>query len=178
MMKKVLVASLLSTLIAVPAFAAVPGGYVAADLQSWSTTNNAPFGNPGMGLRIGAGYRFTPNVGVEVDYAQSGSSSSNIAGTYKVSSTQVAVVGTMPVSPEVDVFGKVGMAANKLSLSSNFFVCVSCSKTSLMYGIGAQYNFNQQVGLRLQYENLGKATNSGVNDLTASTLSLGVVYAF
>jgi OOP family OmpA-OmpF porin len=172
-MKKILVASLLSSLFVMPAFAAAPGGYVAADLQNWSATNTAPFGNPGMGVRIGGGYRFTPNVGVEVDYAQSGSSSAYFGTTYKVSATQLAVVGIYPINPQFDVFGKVGMSANKVSPT-----CTVCSKTDVMFGVGGQYNINQQVGIRLQYESLGKTTNAGTNDMTVSTLSLGAVYAF
>ena len=176
-MKKIFVASLLmSSMFALPAFAAVPGAYVAADLQNWSATNTAPFGNPGLGLRIGAGYRFTPNVGLEVDYAQSGNSSSVFGTTYKISATQLAVIGTYPINPDFDIFAKLGMSANKVSLSAG--TCNSCSKTDVLFGVGGQYNINQQVGIRLQYESLGKATNSGTNDITASTLSLGVVYAF
>ena len=175
-MKKILVASLLSSLFAMPAFAAAPGGYVAADLQNWSATNTAPFGNPGMGVRIGGGYRFTPNVGVEVDYAQSGSSSAIGGTTYKVSATQLAVVGTYPINSQFDVFGKVGMSANKVSLSAG--TCTNCSKTDVMFGVGGQYNINQQIGIRLQYESLGKASNTGTNDTTVSALSLGAVYAF
>lgn len=159
-----------------PAFAAAPGGYVAADLQSWTATNTAPFGNPGMGFRIGGGYRFTPNVGVEVGIAQSGSSNSIFGTTYKIGATQAAIVGTFPVTPEIDVFAKLGMSANKVTLSAG--TCTQCSKTSMMYGIGGQYNISQQVGVRLQYENFGKATDSGTNDIEAKALSAGVVYSF
>ena len=175
-MKKILVASLVISLLASPAFAADSGGYVAVDLQNWSTTNNAPMGNPKMGVRIGGGYRFTPNVGVEVDYGQSGSSSTTGGMSYKVSATQLAVVGTYPINPMFDVFGKVGMSANKATTTGT--TCNSCSKTSVMFGVGGQYNINQQLGVRLQYENLGKVTNSGSDDLSATTLSLGVVYGF
>lgn len=175
-MKKILAATIISALIATPAVAAVPGAYVALDVQSWSTTNNAPFGNPGMGLRIGAGYRFHPNVGVEVNYGESGNSSSVLGVTYKVKAAQLAVVGTYPVNPQIDVFAKLGMSANSVSVSAG--PCTSCSKTDLLFGIGGQYNFTPNWGARLMYENLGKATNSGTNDMSASTISLGAVYAF
>ena len=175
-MKKILAVSLISALFAAPAMAAVPGGYVALDLQNWSTTNNAPFGNPAIGLRIGGGYRFTPNVGVQVNYGQSGASSSVGGASYKVSALQVAAVGTYAINPMFDVFAKLGVSANKMNASG--FTCTSCSKTDLLYGIGGQYNINQQWGVRLQYEGLGKVTNSGTNDMSASTLSLGAVYAF
>lgn len=175
-MKKIAIASLLSVSIAAPAMAAVPGAYVALDLQNWSATNTAPYGNPGMGLRVGAGYRFHPNVGVEVDYAQSGNSSSVGGASYKISSTQLAVVGTYPVSPEVDVFARLGMSANKASTSG--YSMAGSSKTDILYGLGGQYNINTNVGVRLMYESLGKVTSTGGTDYKASTLSLGVVYAF
>ncbi len=179
-MKKILAASLISALFAAPAMAAVPGGYVALDLQNWSATNAGILGNPGMGLRIGGGYRFTQNWGVEVNYAQSGNSSSVLGGSYKVSAFQVAATGTYPVSPEFDVFAKLGVSANSISFNAPF-VCatgVTCNKTDLMFGVGAQYNINQQWGVRLMYEDLGKASKGAASDLGVSTLSVGAVYAF
>ncbi len=175
-MKKIVIASLLSALIAAPAMAAVPGAYVALDVQSWSTTNNGTLGNPGIGLRVGAGYRFTPNIGVEADYAQSGNSSSAGGISYKASALQLAAVGTYPIAPEFDVFAKLGVSSNKETVSGG--PCTNCSKTDLLYGIGGQYNINQQIGVRLQYEGLGKVNNPATNAMSANTLSLGVVYAF
>lgn len=176
-MNKILVSALLSSILAVPAFAADSGPFVALDIQNWSVTNNDPLGNPAVGLRIGGGYHFTPNFGAEIDYAQSGSSSSFFGISDKVSSLQAAAVGTYPINDMFDVYAKLGMAANKVTLSGPA-TCNSCSKTSFMYGVGGQYNINKQVGIRLEYENLGNATNSGSNDLAASTISVGVVYNF
>jgi OmpA-OmpF porin, OOP family len=175
-MKKVLIASVLSAMFATPAFAAAPGPYVAADIQSWSTTNNAPFGNPGIGLRIGGGYRFTQNWGVEANYAQSTASSSVGGTSYKASAFQLAATGTYPINDQFDVYAKLGASANKVSASG--YTCSNCSKTDLLYGVGGQYNIDRNWGVRLEYEGLGKATNAGVNDMSASTLSLGAVYAF
>ncbi len=177
-MKKVLIASLLSALFAAPAFAAVPGPYVALDVQSWSASSTGSLGNPGVGARIGGGYRFTQNWGVEVNYAQSGSSSSVGGASYKASAFQVAATGTYPINPQFDVFAKLGVSANKISTSG--FSLSSTSKTDLLWGIGGQYNINQNWGVRLQYEGLGKGTgsNPGGNDFSLSTVSLGAVYAF
>ncbi len=175
-MKKIAISTLLSALIAAPAMAAVPGAYVALDVQSWSTTNNAPLGNPGTGLRVGAGYRFHPNVGVEVDYAQSGSSSTTGGLSYKTSALQLAAVGTYAINPQFDVLAKAGVSANKGTASG--FTYATSSKTDLLLGVGGQYNITQEWGVRLQYESLGKVATSGGNDMKASTVSLGVVYAF
>jgi len=175
-MKKIIAVSMLSALIAAPAMAAGTGPYVALDAQSWSTSNNDPLGNPGLGLRIGVGYNFTPNVGLEADYEQSGNSSSVAGVSDKISAAQLAVVGTYPINPDWNVFAKLGMSANKVSVSGAG--CTSCSKTDFLYGIGGQYNINPNWGVRLQYESIGKVTNTGTNDLSANTISLGVVYAF
>lgn len=178
-MKKILIASLLSALFAAPAFAAVPGPYVALDVQSWNASSTGGLGNPGVGLRIGGGYRFTQNWGVEVNYAQSGKSSSVLGADYKASAFQLAATGTYPINEQFDVYAKLGASANKISASG--FTLPSSSKTDLLWGIGAQYNFTPNWGARLEYEGLGKGTgsgNPGGSDFSLSTISLGAVYAF
>lgn len=176
-MKKSLVLAIITAAIAVPAFAADSGPFVALDAQNWSTTNNPLFGNPSMGLRVGGGYQFTRNIGIEADYAKSGDTGSYLGAKFNVSSVQVAAVGTFPINDMFDVYAKLGMASNKINLSGPG-TCNSCSKTNLMYGVGGQYNINKQVGIRLEYDQLGKASNTGTDDLGASTLSAGVVYNF
>jgi OOP family OmpA-OmpF porin len=178
-MKKILIASLLSSLFAAPAFASVPGPYVALDLQNWNASSTGALGNPGIGARIGAGYRFTENWGVEANYAQSGSSSSVGGQSYKAEAFQIAATGTYPINPQFDVYAKLGASANKISPSG--FSLASSSKTDLLWGIGGQYNFTRNWGARLEYEGLGKATgsgNTGGSDFSLSTISLGAVYAF
>jgi OOP family OmpA-OmpF porin len=175
-MKKVLIASLLSSLFVAPAFAAVPGPYVALDVQNWSATNTGALGNPGVGLRIGGGYRFTENWGVEANYAQSGKSTSVAGADYKFTALQLAATGTYPINNQFDVYAKLGFSANKFDVTPSV---ASNSKTSFLYGVGGQYNINQQWGVRLEYENLGDTTNfAGGNQVSASTISIGGVYSF
>ncbi len=176
-MKRALISLLLPFVVVASAFAADNGAFVVLDAQSWSTTNSAPFGNPSVGLRIGGGYHFTRNVGLEVDYAKSGDTSAYLGAKFNVSSIQVAAVGTYPINDMFDVYAKLGMASNKVNHSGPG-TCNSCSKTDLMYGVGGQYNVNKQVGIRLEYDQLGKASNTGNNDLGASTISAGVIYNF
>ena len=176
-MKKILAVALFSA-ISIPALAGESGAFVALDAQNWSTTNNAPLGNPSMGLRIGGGYHFTRNIGVEVDYAKSGDTASYLGAKYNVSSVQAAAVGTYPINDMFDVYAKLGVASNKISLTGPGAICNSCSKTDLMYGVGGQYNVNKQIGIRLEYVPLGKASNTGTYDLGVSTLSAGVIYNF
>ena len=174
-MKKIIAVALLSIAFAAPAFAEGTGFYGALDLNTWSLSNKpAGADNPSTGYRIAGGYHFTPNWGAELGYTESGNAS--YAGVdYKVKSTQIAATGTYPINEQFDVFAKLGYAANKLSTDAT---CDQCSKSDFMYGIGAQYNFNKQFGIRLQYEDIGKVTDTGTDDPKATNVSLGVVYNF
>ena len=176
-MKKIFAVALLSSLFVTPAFAGSAGLYVALDASTWSLSNKlAGASNPSAGYRFAAGYHFTPNWGVEMAYANSSNGTSG-GQNYQAKSTQIAAVGTYPVSDQLDVFAKIGYAANKLTgdATSN---CTNCSKNDLLYGIGAQYNVNKQFGVRVQYESVGKLTSSGNNDISGTNVSLGVAYSF
>ncbi len=181
-MKNLFTLILLPALCAAPAAVAgsAPGGYAALDVQNWSATNAGAYGNPGTGLRIGGGYRFTSNIAVEADYALSSASTSVAGLSYKASAWQLAAVGSYDVNPQFALFAKVGASNNKYSLSTSGYggASASTSKTDLLYGIGGQYRFTPDWGVRLQYEHLGKATSTGMNDIKYSTVSLGLVYLF
>jgi len=175
-MKKILAVAILSTAFAAPAYAEGTGFYGALDLNTWDLSNKGTASNPSTGYRIAGGYHFTPNWGAELGYAASGNGDAG-GQNYKVESTQLALIGTYPINEQFDVFGKLGYAMNKLSGDATAG-CSDCSKDDFMYGIGAQYNFNKQFGVRFQYEDLGKVEDSGTNDSAATNLSLGVVFNF
>jgi OOP family OmpA-OmpF porin len=181
-MKKFIAVALLSSVFVAPAFAEGTGFYGALDLNTWSLSNKgAGDTNPSTGFRIAGGYNFTPNWGAELGYTQSGNGTTT--GTapgqnYKVESTQIAVTGTYPINEQFDVFAKLGYAMNKAT-GDGTSGCPKCSNDDFLYGIGGQYNFNKQVGIRLQYEDIGKVTdNPGVDNSKATNVSLGVVYNF
>jgi len=194
-MKKFASALLLSAAISAPAFAAAPGGYVAVDVgpATFSGANfgglagNVTFPNPGS-FHIGGGYHFDQNLGVEGGIVAVGDSTINsgfVSETLKTSSFYVAGVGTLPLSEQFDLFGKLGFASTKIDYTSNFFIPASASKTNLMYGIGGQFNINRNVGIRLQYENFGKVDFAPgaillgqTNSVGLSTFTVGAVYNF
>ncbi|HEY5993902.1 MAG TPA: outer membrane beta-barrel protein [Gallionellaceae bacterium] len=194
-MKKFVTGVMLLAAISAPAFAANPGGYAAIDLGSATfsgatfggTGGNLTFPNPGS-FHISGGYHFDQNVGVEVGLAGIGDSTINsgfITETLKSSAFYVAAVGSLPLSSQFDLFGKLGLASTKIDYTSNFFVPASASKGNVMFGLGGQYNFSQQFGLRVQYENFGKVefpagtifTNKPVS-VGLSTFTVGAVFSF
>jgi OOP family OmpA-OmpF porin len=175
-MKKIIALALFSSMFAAPAFAEGTGFYGALDVNAWTLSNKAAnTGNPSAGVQIAGGYHFTPNWGAELAYTESGNATTP-GGDYKVTSVQLVATGTYPVNEQFDLFAKVGWAANKASGAATAG-CSNCTKDDGMFGVGAQYNFNKQFGVRAQYVDIGKITDQG-NDPKGSYFGLGVVYNF
>lgn len=194
-MKRIIAAALLSYIAATPAFADNSGKfYIGANLGSASftdaniTINGTPatFPNPGA-LGLLAGYHFNPNLAVELGYTTFGKSTIKTTSgdvILKVSSLNFAAVGTLPMSAEIDLFGKLGISGNSYTeetTGSLFFssgaTSLTGSQSSVLFGIGAQYHANSQISFRVQYENFGKIA-SGSNAPSVSAFSLGVNYDF
>lgn len=175
-MKKILAVALLSFVFAKPAFAGDSGFYGAVDMQTWRLDNLNGGSNPSTGFRIGGGYHFTKNWGVEVNYAESGSGT--LGGlNFRATSLQAGAVNTWHINDMFGLYVKLGLTANKLTGTAT--TGCSCSKTRVMFGAGGQYNVTNNIGIRLEYDALGDTTNSRVGgDIAASNMSLGIVYDF
>jgi len=81
-----------------------------------------------------------------------------------------------------ELLGKVGVARAKTTVSGLTATNVGTSRTGLTYGIGAQYNVNQNLGLRLGYDRYAVATAGSVSGIktngNASVMTVGAVYKF
>lgn len=184
-MKKILMAvAIAGAFVAAPAsaqwYAGVGVGQGQAKLgnQSFSSgalsasTNGAD--SHDTSWKLYGGYQFTPNWGIEAQYVDLGrynyTISTNVpgvsgSGTYRADSWGVAATGTLPLNQSFYLFGKLGVASNHVSGGD---VCVTgggataCqnsgkgNKTDLLAGLGVGYNFNKNIGIRLEYENFGK----------------------
>ena len=209
-MKNTIAASILFAASVAPAWATDQGFFVAVDAGAASFTNApsaincipcAIFGIDKFGASgatgIGGGYHYNRNWGVEVAYTRiDDSTNSEISGsdsateTLNGSSFGAAAVGTYPLSESFDVFAKLGLARTTLKYQRDLNVggvptsgSASGTKVNLVYGLGLQYNFNEQWGLRLQYLNLGSIQVGSAGDAYDSNIgvhvySLGGVYNF
>ncbi len=198
-MKKIAIVALLSACVATPAWAvdntgkfygAIDLGYTA--LNNSSAINGSTWGPTPGTVRLAGGYNFSENWAVEVGYAQSAKSTYNStvlgigsgAEVGQNSSLQVAAVGILPVSEAFSLFAKLGLANNRTdyTMTSNYGASVAGvgSSTSLLTGIGVQYNINRKFALRVQSESFGHnqiGPGSGVRISTSMT-SIGGVYTF
>jgi OOP family OmpA-OmpF porin len=196
-MKKILITALLTAFVAAPAIAA--DNFVAVDLGRANYSNakvtgpaaNQSYDDPGF-FRIAFGHNFTPNLGVEAGFSTFGDSEvifSNATTTLKVSVFQVAAVSTYPLNDSFAVFGKLGAAgisAKESGTGAAASLHGSDTTTNLMFGFGCQLNISREWGMRLQYEDFGKARYTpsvfGVTQPEAkigvTVFSIGVVYNF
>lgn len=171
---------LLSALIATPALADNTGkSYVAGDFGSATYSNMSPFPNPGV-IKFAFGTHFSSNLAGEISYSKFGDSTIIGPGgsaTVSASSLQMAAIGSLPLNPQFDLIGKLGLSHNSASGNSSFGSFGSVSQNGIVFGVGAQFHINSQVSLRAQYEDYGDFENTS-SPMKATSISLGVAYNF
>jgi OOP family OmpA-OmpF porin len=152
------------------------------------------------------GYRFNQNWAAELGYTNLGkftygnsAATGSFTETYKTSSWTGAAVGTMPLMNGFSLLGKAGLAYNvaKGSISGSgafgagataFNPTGTKRKTDLLLGVGLNYDFSPQVGMRLEYEDFGKfgtaipttgaSANGNIGRAKDSLWSMNLVYRF
>jgi OOP family OmpA-OmpF porin len=183
-MKKNILALIILAVIATPALAEgavkryVGIGYGSARFGNTSASPNASV------FRIVSGRQFTPMFAVEIDFSlfgdfsvNNGVSSSTVTG----SSTQLASVGTFPISDDVDLIGKIGVSRNLAVGRGGATIAGhagnSMSYNDVFFGFGAQYLIDSKVSLHALYYNYGKFENAA-SPIKATSVTLGVTYKY
>jgi OOP family OmpA-OmpF porin len=181
-MKKIIFALFVATLLTTPAFADNSGkGYVAADIGPAMFTSGTTLSNPNM-AHIAGGYYFTPTIAAEIGYTKFSDATATLSSgvvTSSFSSFHAVGIYSYPLNTKFDLTGKLGASNNRSSTTATGTVVVvtpTTSKTSLMYGIGAQYHLSSKMDIRAQYDNYGDLVDNASTTLTTATL--GVVYIF
>ena len=198
--KKVLATALLAGFAALPtlAMAQAKGGnadlgfYAGASVgQSKSDCNNSggSCDDKDTAYRIFGGYKFHPNIAVEGGYAPLGETSASIGGlgnvTAEANAWDIVGVGSWPLGNNFSILGKLGFYNAEVKLGG--LVSGKKTTTDLTYGIGGQYDFNRNLGLRLEWNRYSKvkapdATGGGVavtgGDTDIDVLSVGALWRF
>ena len=135
--------------------------------------------------KLYGGYQFSPNWGLELGY--------NDLGRYlgaRSESWTLAGTGTLPVTNNWSLLGKLGVAANRTEFSGGGGVGGAAAaapprfsgtarENDLLVGVGIGYSFNRNVGLRLEYEDFGKLSDvASGNNSRGNNLGLSVKYLF
>ncbi|MGB7596385.1 MAG: outer membrane beta-barrel protein, partial [Gallionella sp.] len=94
-----------------------------------------------------------------------------------LSSFDVAFVGSLPLTQQFDLLGKIGFANNSEQYSDASGGYDNYSQSDFMYGFGAEFYVSPQVGLRAMYNNYGKFDTFDP-PVKVSSFTLGMVYNF
>ncbi len=148
-----------------------------------------------------AGYNFDRRWGVEGGYTDFGNFNYNYTGAgalagsvgradYQARSWWLAGKGTFPINDKFEVFGKLGLAANRAEVngSANSAGLNAVLGTpfdrdrthaGLLAGLGAEYRLNRQMGIRLEYDDYGKFGSGGSrNEARLNLWQAGLTYRF
>jgi len=184
-MKKSLVVAMLSVIFAGQAFAAdeempyVGIGFgsgklgVAPSAAGMSTTSSSVVG----GI---FGYQYDKNFAIELQFTGVGQAIDTAGNTVKGDALSLSSIGLLPVSDSFELLGKIGVATTKTTTSaaaSN----TGTSSAGLTFGLGAQYNLNRDVGLRLVLDRYSAATLDATgtkNSSNANVMTIGAIYKF
>jgi opacity protein-like surface antigen len=129
-------------------------------------------------VKLFGGYRFDQNLGVELGYAALGSfsQSATVGGAgvrqdAKARSTFAVATGRMPVGEAVALHGRLGLSSGKVSGATLLPQSDSLmgSKTSVLFGLGAEYRPRSNIALTLNVDSYGKLSNK----VKASALVFG-----
>ncbi|UGA39568.1 outer membrane beta-barrel protein [Chromobacterium haemolyticum] len=203
-MKKLITASVLS-LAALSAHAADPGFYVFGN--TGYNFSKLESGNRNIILKdakaagtvweLGAGYRFNQYLATELSYADFGKSKANgsIAPSVPVfggsrgdvsvatKAERIAVLGILPVTQDLEVFGKASLNNVHTKLKIDQVGNKTFNDTRLGLGFGAQYQLHKNLSLRGEYEYIAgndfqMAGQSLIKTSGTSVLKAGISYHF
>lgn len=139
--------------------------------------------------RIGVGYQFNQNFGLEASYVDFGKADASgtvlgvpATGEAEVAALQLSATGTLPVSESFAIIGKLGIARTDVDVSGaalGVTANASDNSTELTYGIGVRYNINKTMAARIQYEDFGKVGDDATTGTSKLTLlSVGLTFGF
>jgi OOP family OmpA-OmpF porin len=177
-MKRIAIALLLSAA-AVPAFASdmyigIRGGQAKTNIENNSFNNSTVTSSNPTGWGVFVGHVFNSSFALEGEYLNLGEIK---AGTSSAKSTGVSLsgVGSIPFNQNFSLFGKLGYAMITGKPGGAYIGNEKKSKATT-YGLGAQFNLNSSMGIRLGWDKY-KFTDSGLNG-DASLTSVGVLFKF
>lgn len=192
-MKKILVAALLSAVVATPAFAApngadagVYGGFTVGQSKADAPLGYVSTDDKDTGGSVFIGYQYTKNWGVEAFYANMGkqvvqNAGATVIGTGDSDAYGINVVGTAPLNESFSLYGKLGYARTQTNFSSTANTIIGNDRSGVTGGLGGIYNIDKKVGIRFgwdTYELSAGSTGVAEDKFWTDLWSIGIVFKF
>jgi OOP family OmpA-OmpF porin len=148
------------------------------------------------GWKLFGGYAFNRNFALEASYVDLGnfkiSASGSITaipatanGSNKASGFSFDALGTLPITEEFGLIGRIGVFAWTLDATASATaggnsatVSDKPTGTSLDFGAGVKYDFNNRVGARLEYQRFQSIGNDNTGKSDIDLISASLVYRF
>ena len=179
---------LVASALSIPAYAADEGWYLIGSVGQTKLKDSAAIAPPvtfddtDTGFRLGGGYMFNKNIGVEATYVDLGKATVKgpvgFSGDWKASGVAVVALGVLPINPQWSVHGRLGFidATAKIEGPGG-----SDSSTDLKttFGVGGAFHLNKEFSIHLDYDiydKLGDENKTGKSSV--DMISLGVMYKF
>lgn len=147
-MKKILALALVAGF-SLPALAG--DYYVGADLARTRISDADLSGNGGS---LFGGYRYNDSLAVELGYRRLLSKTLVEMGVpvkLKANALQLSALGYVPLSTDLQLFGRLGANRIKAEGSAGGFRA-SDSETKLLVGVGLEYDLSKAVALRVEFQ--------------------------
>jgi OOP family OmpA-OmpF porin len=126
------------------------------------------------GFKVYGGYAFTPNLGLELGYADLGKFNGPL-GDLKASGAYLDAVGTVPLGMNFSALGRIGLFNGRLEKQSAG-IDDSERGTKWKVGLGLQYDLSQSTAIRGEWERYRfDALNVNAD---ADLYSIGINYRF
>jgi OmpA-OmpF porin, OOP family len=125
------------------------------------------------------GSYFNENLGMEIGYTDFGTVN-RAGGSTRARGVSLSLVGKFPMTPALNLLGKIGTTYSDTDVSSGIGSGVAAGSENgfgLSYGLGVEYAFAPQWSALLQYES-HELKFAGDNDERVGVTTLGVRYKF
>lgn len=129
------------------------------------------------GAKIFGGYMFMPNFGAEIAYYDLGEATIEgpVSGSLRGRSLGVFGVAAAPFG-QFSVFGKLGAVSTKAEVDVTGIGSDSERKTNVGWGLGASYEFTNNIGVRAEFERMRVEFADDKDDV--DLITVGVHYRF
>jgi len=144
--------------------AAQSGGYLGFSI---GTSEVETLNEDDSSFKLSAGYNMNEHLGIEIQAIGFGEFY-NGTGYVDVSGVSFAPVGYLPLSRQISILGKLGM----VSYTAELFGYEETG-SALMYGLGGQLDLQNNLAVRVEWENYNDISGSDI-----SLLSGGIIYTF
>lgn len=140
-----------------------------------------------LAWRIFGGLEVNEYISMEVGYVDFGKAEyrGTKVGTRESNGMTLNLVGTYAINPSVTLFGKGGMNVLGTRVNGNTSLVASTHEADTdvewSLGLGAQYNFTETVGLRMEWERffeVGSPGTTSTGEADIDLISAGLVFKF